>query len=74
MTEVGKLIFYSLQIANPKIRNSFRCASPQIANLQIFMINPPIADLQNHKYLQNTAQRCLKTVLSNVFIKRFLQI
>ncbi len=79
-TEVGKLIFYSPQIANPKIigliplsqiHNSFRCASPQIANLQIFMINPQIADLQNPKHLKNTAQLCLKTVLKNVFIKRF---
>jgi len=50
-------------IANPQI---LTCASPQIANLQISMANAQI-----HKFSQNTAQLCLKTVLKVFFLKRF---
>ncbi len=34
------------------------CASPQISNPQIFIINPQI-----HKFPQNTAQLCVKTAV-----------
>jgi hypothetical protein len=60
----NKLIF-KVQIANPQTlglislsqnRKFLRCASPQIAIPQIFMINPQI-----RKFLKNTAQH--KTVL-----------
>jgi hypothetical protein len=68
--------FYkSLQIANlqilglillSQIRKFLRCASLQIANPQIFMINPQI-----RKFLQISALLCLKTVLAVVFFTEF---
>ncbi len=41
----------------------------QIANPQIFMIYLQIA---NRKFLKNTAQLCLKTVLKVIFLKNFV--
>ncbi len=63
------------QIANLPIRRliplsqiakCLRCASPQIADQQIFMINPLIA---NREFREYTAHLSLKTVLVN-FLKR----
>jgi hypothetical protein len=71
--------FYkSLQIENlqilglillSQIRKFLRCASPQIANPRIFMINPQI-----RKFLQNYALLCLKTVLAVVFFNEFYEL
>jgi hypothetical protein len=74
--EVGKLNFLKAQIANPQIlglillsqtRTFLMHASPQITNPQIFIVNPQI-----RKFLQNTAQLCIKTVLKVVFLLDFL--
>jgi hypothetical protein len=79
---MGKQTFYkSLQIANPQIfaliqisqfRKCLKCASPQITNPQIFMINPQIA---NPQVLQNTnlSQKSPKIVLFLTIFK-YVQI
>jgi hypothetical protein len=72
---VGKETFFS-KSANPKyanywahsaiaIRKSLRCASPQIANPQIFMINPQFTNPQISTKYSTT---CLRKVLKVVFI------
>ncbi len=74
-SEVGKQTFLSAQIANPQIlgfiplwqiRKFPRYASPQISNLQSFITYPQIG-----KFIPNTAQLCLKTVLNFVFANVF---
>ncbi len=61
---MGKKTFFLSAIANLKnsrvhsllqIRKFLRCASPQTADPQIFILNPQI-----RKFLQKTAQLCLK--------------
>jgi hypothetical protein len=69
-------VLYTLEI---KVRKSthpqqqifkfLRCGSPQIENPQFFMIYSQSEIL---KFLQNSAQLCLKTVLKVAFLKRFL--
>jgi hypothetical protein len=54
---------FLLKVANRKSSN-FYMIYLQIANPQIFMIYLQIA---NHKFLKNTAQPCLKTVLKVIF-------
>ncbi len=49
-------------LAGIRYSKSIGCVSPQIVNPQIFMINPQIC-----KFLQNSAQLCLKTYLKVVF-------
>jgi hypothetical protein len=75
---VGKANFLqSPQISNPQIlwlialsqiRKFLRYASQQIANPQIFIINPQIATPQ----ISKTIQLCLKTVLKVVFYMIFM--
>jgi hypothetical protein len=72
--EVGKQTFFSnpqilkliLQSQNPKL---FRCASPQIANPQIFMTNPQIVNTQIiTKYLQLSPKSPKSCLFKTIFL------
>ncbi len=65
-SEVGKQIFLILQIANLQILGRFalsqvlkclRCVTPQITNLQIFMINPQTST-QYYTTLSQNSKKC----------------
>jgi hypothetical protein len=72
--EVGKLTFFrSPQILKliplSQIPKLFRCASPQIANAQIFMTNPQIVNTQIiTKYLQLSPQSPNSGLFKTIFL------
>ena len=73
--EVGKQTFYKVRksqirkfLGSFRYRKSANFLGVLSANWQIVMINPK---LKIRKFLQNTAQICLKTIMTVLFVKVF---